>query len=77
MLSGRSKIVLHPRVQALFLNLKDLRQMTCDNYSAKLEIAARSGFGLTFYRDGVVLVEKGKGDYEALQNLINRWPGCR
>jgi uncharacterized membrane protein len=67
---------LVPGVEAIFVNLKDLRNRSCDDYFDNLQIAAGAGFGVTFYRDGVVLVEKGKGNVGQLRELISNWPGC-
>jgi len=64
-------------VEAIFLNLKDLRwNMSCEAYHRYLEFAASSGFGCAFYRDGVLLVQRGAGASEQLQDLLDNWPGC-
>jgi hypothetical protein len=63
--------------EAVFLNLKDLRWlMSCEGYRQYLVSAARSGFGVTFYVDGVLLAQKGMGDAGQLQHLLDNWPGC-
>jgi uncharacterized membrane protein len=67
---------VEPTLEAIFLSLKDLRARSCDDYFQNLQAAARAGFGVTFYRDGVLLVEKGKGDLDELNNLLARWTGC-
>ncbi len=67
---------LGPGVDAIFLNLKDLRRRSCEDYFQNLRLAQSAGFGATFYRDSVLLLQKGKGDFKALENLIADWPGC-
>jgi len=62
-----------PNAEAIFLNLRDSRWlMDCRAYRQYLESATRSGFGVTFYRDGVLLAQKGQGDYEQLQDLASQ-----
>jgi uncharacterized membrane protein len=73
--SGKN-IALDSDAEALLLNLKDLRRRSCQDYFENLQLANRSGFGVTFYRDGAVLVEKGKGSFVLLENLLADWPGC-
>jgi hypothetical protein len=56
-------------------------QKICAGEPAKItfktfNLRARAGFGVTFYHDGVVLVEKGKGDPDRLNNLLADWTGC-
>lgn len=67
---------LEPGVEAIFLNLRDFRNLSCDDSVANLNVAARSGFGVTFYRDGVLLVQKGEGDFGQLKDLLEDLPGC-
>lgn len=69
-------IALDPDVEALLLNLKDLRRRSCQDYFENLQLAKRSGFGVTFYYDGAVLVEKGRGSVVLLENLLADWLGC-
>lgn len=64
-------------VKAIFLNLKDLRRRNCDDYFQNLQAGAKSGFGVTFYRDGVILIEKVKGDRDKLADLLAHWPACK
>lgn len=68
---------LRPGVEAIFLNLKDLRRRSCDDYLQNLQAAARADFGVTFYRDDVILIEKHKGDPRELNDLLIGWPGCQ
>jgi len=85
-LSHRRNIKLLPRmpnptvesgVAAIFLNLKDLRgRVNCENYRQYLESAMLSDFGVTFYRDGVLLVQRNTGDSRQLKELLDNWPGC-
>jgi hypothetical protein len=63
-------------VEAIFLNLERSRRGNCDEYFQNLQWALRSGFGVTFYRDDVLLVQKGKGDFRQLKELVENWPGC-
>jgi uncharacterized membrane protein len=69
-------IVLDSDVEALLLNLKDLRRRSCQDHFENLRLAKRSGFGVTFYREGAVLVEKGRGSVVILDDLLADWPGC-
>jgi uncharacterized membrane protein len=85
-LNHRPKILLSSEVpepmvpvdaDAIFLNLRDPRSTSgCEEYHRYLELAAQAGFGITFYRDGVILVERDSGDQQQLQQLIASWPGC-
>jgi uncharacterized membrane protein len=63
-------------VEAIFLNLNDLRRMSCDTYLDTLKVAARSGFGVSFYRDAVLVLEKGKGDAGRFHALLNNGLDC-
>jgi Predicted membrane protein len=66
-----------PEAEAFFLNQRDLRGWyTCEQYRRYLEFAADNGFGITFYQDGVVLVQKDEGDYALLRELLDNWSGC-
>jgi len=40
-------------------------------------VAAKLNFGQTFYRDGVLLIQKDTGDSIRLQNLLDHWPACQ
>jgi hypothetical protein len=77
-LVGRDpSMTVDPEVEAVFLNLRDLRvRMACEGYRHYLASALDEGFGVTYYRDRVVLVERGKGDPDELRSLLARWPGC-
>jgi uncharacterized membrane protein len=84
-LSHRSLIEMIPRapvselergVEVIFVNLRDLRWWSCDDYRQSLRAAVRLGFGVVFYRDGVLSVQKGKGDFTKLKGLLDDWPGC-
>jgi len=70
-------LALPAGVEAVFLNLKDVRRRSCDDYFQNLQAAAGTGFGVTFFRDGVILIEKSKGDRKRLDGLLARWPGCK
>lgn len=71
------KLTVESEVEAIFLNLKDLRgTVSCEDYRQYLESAAHSGFGVTFYRDSVLLIHRGKGDSSQLKELLDSWPGC-
>jgi uncharacterized membrane protein len=70
-------VQLISKSEAVFLSLRDLRGWdTCDKYRHYLGFAADNGFGITFYQDGVVLVQKNKGDPVQLRKLLDNWPGC-
>jgi uncharacterized membrane protein len=68
---------LEPKVEVIFLNLRDLRFWSCDDYFATLTAAAQSNFGVVFYRDDVILVQKGQAGSTKLKSLLDDWPGCR
>jgi len=67
---------LHREATAIFLNLRDQRTWRCEDYFATLTAASREQFGIVFYRDGVVLVEKDRGDTAQLKELMRSWRGC-
>jgi uncharacterized membrane protein len=67
---------LSPEAEVIFLNLRDTRTWNCDDYFATLTSAARDGFGVSFYRDDVILAQKGAGDPVQLKNILSAWPGC-
>jgi uncharacterized membrane protein len=68
---------LHSKAEAVFINLQDLRAWyTCEQYRRYLGFAADNGFGITFYQDGVVLIQKDEGDQVQLRELLDNWPGC-
>ena len=67
---------LMPEVGAIFVNLRDLRSRGCDDYLQNLRVAASLGFGEAFYRDGVLVLQRGKGDVRRLKELLGNWPGC-
>lgn len=73
--SGRMS-TLKPEVEVIFLNLRDLRWWSCDDYLGSLKAARRLGFGITFYREGVLLVQRDRGDSIKLQDLLDSWPSC-
>jgi uncharacterized membrane protein len=68
--------LLPPEAETVFLNLRDLRAWRCEDYLAALSAAERSGFGLSFARDSVVLAERRRGDRTGLRDLVLHWPGC-
>jgi hypothetical protein len=85
-LSHRSEIEMIPKApvskfdpepEAIFLNLRDLRWWSCDDYLENLKVAASANFGVIFYRDDVLLLQKDKGDAEKLRYLLNEWQGCQ
>jgi hypothetical protein len=84
-LSQRTWIEMIPRAPvaglpreatAIFLNLRDLRSWTCQDYFETLTAASREQFGIVYYRDGVVLIEKGSGDPAQLEELMRSWRDC-
>jgi uncharacterized membrane protein len=68
---------LGPEAEVIFLNLRDLRSWTCEDYFETLRAATLLNFGVIFYRDDVILVQKGKGDSLTLQHLLENWSGCQ
>ena len=84
-LSQRTWIQMIPRAPvpglpreatAIFLNLRDLRSWSCQDYLETLTAASREQFGIVFYRDGVVLIEKGSGRPAQLEELMRSWRDC-
>jgi len=67
---------LDVEAQAIFVNVRDRRSWTCDDYFETLRIAAQSSFGTTFNRDGVLLLERGKGNTAELRDIVGSWRGC-
>ena len=67
---------LTSEVEAIFLNLKLSPTANCVEYLQNLQWALHLGFGVTFYRDSVLLVQKGKGDFQELRTLLASWPAC-
>jgi hypothetical protein len=65
-----------PEPDAIFLHLRDLRWWSCDDYFENLKAAAHLNYGVTFYRDDVLLLQKDKGDSRKLKNLLDHWSGC-
>jgi uncharacterized membrane protein len=77
LLYGDPPEAVDPEVEAVFLNLTDLRvKLRCEDFQVYLASARDAGFGVTYYRESVVLVERGKGDTDGLRDLLARWPGC-
>jgi len=68
---------LPPQAEVIFLNLNDLRWWSCEDYFETLKMARQLNFGVTFYRDSVILVQKTKGDIKTLPDLLTHWPGCK
>jgi hypothetical protein len=69
--------IFDPEPEVIFLNLRDLRWWSCDDYFENLKAAASSNFGVIFYRDDVLLLQKDKGDTGKLKILLNHWRGCQ
>jgi uncharacterized membrane protein len=69
--------IFDPEPEVIFLNLRDLRWWSCDDYFENLKAAASSNFGVIFYRDDVLLLQKDKGDAGKLKDLLNHWRGCQ
>ena len=67
---------LPPEAEVIFVNLRDQRTWDCEDYFQTLTVAARNGFGMVFFRDDVVLAEKGQGDPVLLKDTLRSWPGC-
>ena len=67
---------LDPRAEALFLNVRDQRGWTCDDYFDIVKVAAGSGFGIKFEDQGVLVLLKGRNDDGRLRRLVESWRGC-
>ena len=71
---------LGPEAEAIFLNLRDFRFFqfrSCEDDFETLRAATRANFGITFYGDGVLLVQKDMGDKIKLEGLLEHWPSCQ
>jgi uncharacterized membrane protein len=67
---------LDPRADVLFLNVVDQRSWTCTDYFDVLNVAAQSGFGVEFEKDGVLVLLKGRDDNGRLRTIVRSWRGC-
>ncbi len=67
---------LDPRADVLFMNVRDQRGWTCNDYFDIVKFAAGSGFRLEFQNQGVLVLLKGGNDEGRLQMLIDSWRGC-
>jgi uncharacterized membrane protein len=67
---------LDPKAEVIFLNLRDLRFWNCVDYLETLKAARESNFGVIFYRDEVLVIQKAKGDKGKLHDLLSHWSGC-
>ena len=67
---------LPPEAEVIFLNLRDMRTWSCEDYFETLTTAARDGFGVVIYRDDVMLAQKGAGNPTQLKQILSSWPGC-
>jgi hypothetical protein len=68
---------LGAEAKLIFLNLRDLRFWNCEDYFETLRTAERLNFGVTFYQDGVILIQKNEGNARKLTLLLNHWQGCK
>ena len=68
---------LRPEAELIFLNLRDLRFWNCEDYFETLRTAERLNFGVTYYRDDVVVVQKNRGNIKKLEDLLGSWRGCK
>jgi len=68
---------LGPEAEVIFLNLRDLRFWSCEDYFETLKAAANVNFGVNFYRDGVLLIQKESGDSAKLKSLLDHWSECQ
>lgn len=65
-----------PEPEAIFLNLRDQRWWKCEDYADNLKAAAKSNFGVVFYGDDVVLLQKDQGDRKKLRELLDGGMPC-
>ena len=73
----RAPVSSLPReAEVIFLNLRDMRTWSCEDYFETLTTAARDGFGVVIYRDDVMLAQKGAGNPTQLKQILSSWPGC-
>jgi uncharacterized membrane protein len=67
---------LDSRAETVFLNLRDPRSWTCEDYLEVLRAAAGSDFGVAFSQDGVIVLQRTAGDRAHLSDLLHSWRGC-
>ncbi|MGD8904701.1 MAG: DUF2079 domain-containing protein [Anaerolineae bacterium] len=60
----------------VFLNLRDQRWLSCENYRAYLLQLDPERYGMTFESDGVVVIQRDAGSCDRFRALIDAWPGC-
>jgi hypothetical protein len=81
------RVMIDPRdlspfadVEFALFNTIDHRNWACHDYRNALEEAARLGYGLQFYQDHAVVIQRHGGDPQQLQMLIttmceaSSWP---
>jgi uncharacterized membrane protein len=67
---------LDSRADALFMNVRDQRSWTCNDYFEVVRVAAMSGFGVEYEKQGVLVLRKGRVDAGRLRAIRDSWPGC-
>jgi len=67
---------LDSRADALFMNVRDQRSWTCNDYFEVVKVAALSGFGVEYEKQGVLVLRKGRADDGRLRAISDSWPGC-
>jgi hypothetical protein len=55
------------------INLQDFRIGTPERDRVMLDLALQQGFGLVYDKDGVVILQRGRGDPGAIPGLIEKW----
>ena len=62
-----------PKADIALFNLRDLRIPAPERYGLMLRMCYQEGFGVTYARDGVVILQRGRGNRNAVLNLIQAW----
>ena len=60
----------------VFLNLRDQRWLSCEEYRAYLLQLDPERYSVTFESDGVVVIQRDAGSSGRFRALIDDWPGC-
>jgi uncharacterized membrane protein len=62
-----------PKADIALFNLRDLRIPAPERYRLMLQMCYQEGFGVTYVKDGVVILQRGRGDRNAVLSLIQTW----
>lgn len=65
-----------PEPDVVLINLYDQRYIVCDQYREYFFGLAPDLYGVTFRTGGLIVVQKGTGDYALFQDFIENWNNC-